>query len=307
MLKGRLDSLQNDKSGYLAHEYMNRSWDALYHIDVARQLADAKLDYACSAVLPGAFWHLCFTDAQQSLLDDVDDAGLRETLKDYIRNTVFREDIFVRGARRMTPQRRLEWLKQFGLASIVRREKASGDFRLPNGEPSDAALYDAVLDVLETGPKSLIELAALPQFAATGMAGVTEVAAMLVSRSKAAPWFLHRAQAESGPAHRMNRCIAERARDEDIYQDMASPLLGSGVPAGEAQRLVYRVMCRQPDDVDQEVLVDAIWESIGEQQRVHAVSGSGDKPLDMERGKDDWVIRKFLALPVPIWRALKML
>jgi SAM-dependent methyltransferase len=307
MLKGRLDSIRSDKSGYLAHEYMSRGWDALYHIDVARQLADAKLDYACSARLPAAFPHLCFTDEQQKLLEDVDDAGLQETLKDYIRNASFREDIFVRGARRMTPKRRMHWLRQFGLASVVMREKASGEFRLPNGEPADAAVYDAVLDMLETGPKSLAELAELPQFAATGMAGVTEVAAMLISRSHAAPWFLHRAHAEAGPAHRANRCIAERARDENLYQNLASPLLGSAVLAGHAQRLVYRVMCAQPDGIDQEVLVDAVWESIGQQQS-SSVADTGDgKPIDMDRENDDPTVRKFLMLHVPIWRALKML
>jgi hypothetical protein len=168
-------------------------------------------------------------------------------------------------------------------------------------------LYDAVLDMLATGPKSLTELAGLPQFAETGMVGVTEVAAMLISRSQAAPWFLHRAHAEAGPAHRANRCIAERARDENLYQNLASPLLGSGVLAGHAQRLVYCAICAQPDDVDQEVLVDAIWENIGEQQR-SSVADTGDgEPIDMVREKDDPAIRKFLMLHVPIWRALKML
>jgi hypothetical protein len=286
---------------------MSRGWDALYHIDVARQLADAKLDYACSAALPGAFSHLCFTDEQQKLLEGVDDAGLQETLKDYIRNVGFREDIYVRGARRMTPKRRMEWLRRFGLASVVMREKASGEFRLPNGRTSDAALYDAVLDMLETGPKSLTELAELPQFAETGMAGVTEVAAMLISRSQVAPWFLHRAFAQSDPAQRMNRCIAERACDENVYQNLASPLLGSGVLAGQAQSLVYRAVCTHQGEADQEMLVNAIWESIGEQQ-ISSVAATGDgKPIDMVREKDDPTVRKFLALHVPIWRALKML
>ncbi len=53
-LQHRLDSLKTDNANYLAHEYMNRGWQPLYHADVARDLAAAKLDYVGSTELPMA-------------------------------------------------------------------------------------------------------------------------------------------------------------------------------------------------------------------------------------------------------------
>ncbi|OYX82800.1 MAG: methylase, partial [Azorhizobium sp. 35-67-5] len=35
----------DDRSVYLAHEYLNANWKPLYHMDTARQLAQAKLNY----------------------------------------------------------------------------------------------------------------------------------------------------------------------------------------------------------------------------------------------------------------------
>jgi SAM-dependent methyltransferase len=295
MLKGRLDSLKNDKSGYLGHEYMNRGWDALYHIDVARQLADAKLDYACAAAPHWAFPDLSFTPAQQALLDATVDLGLRETLKDYILNISFRNDVFVRGARRMTPKRRLHWLSQFGLASIVVRENARAELTLPVGRKVDASTYAVLLDTLENGPRPLTELAELPQFADTGIEGLLEVVAMLVSTHQVMPYFLHAAHADAGSAQRMNQLLAERSRHDDYYQTLASPLLGSGLPSGQIQRLVYRVACEQSDNLDADALIGEIWPILDQQQ------------ANMTREETAWAVKKILALRVPIWRALQML
>ena len=42
----RLDRLADVPIAYLAHEYLNYGWEALYHADVARDLAAAKLEFA---------------------------------------------------------------------------------------------------------------------------------------------------------------------------------------------------------------------------------------------------------------------
>jgi SAM-dependent methyltransferase len=307
MLKQQLELIAHGKLGYIGHEYMSTGWDALYHLDVARQLADAKLDFACSVLPHHAFSSLCFTPQQQALLDDVPDAGLRETLKDYIANSSFREDVFVRGARRMTPKRRMAWLRRFGLAPTVVRETAQPALKTPVGTTTDPVLFGAVLDALKQGPTSLLELAALPQFAQTGIDGLTEVAAMLISSRQAAPYLLDAATIDAGAAQRMNRVLADRAQDDDDHRALASPLLGSGIAASQTQRLVYRAVCIEGGRVDAGALGEQAWRIIDEQQRAGGDTADGGKEPAISRDRILWSVDKILTHRVPIWKALHML
>ncbi|MGI4849981.1 MAG: class I SAM-dependent methyltransferase, partial [Janthinobacterium lividum] len=80
----------NSRSSYIAHEYMNQGWEPLYHADVVAGLANCKLDYAGSAEFSWAQPNLYLNAGQQELLAGIDDPVLRETVKDYLRNTCFR-------------------------------------------------------------------------------------------------------------------------------------------------------------------------------------------------------------------------
>ena len=102
----RMASLARDKAGYLAHEYLNSGWEPLYHADVAGDLAAAGLDFVGSADLALAFEADYLTAQQQALLAGIADPRWRETMRDYLLNTSFREDVYVRGARSMGAQRR---------------------------------------------------------------------------------------------------------------------------------------------------------------------------------------------------------
>lgn len=86
--------------------------EPLYFADVAREFAAAKLNFAGAAPVQDAPAPVPFTPEQQDFLDQVADPVLRETLKDYICNTAYRADLFVRGARRMHPLRRQQWLER---------------------------------------------------------------------------------------------------------------------------------------------------------------------------------------------------
>lgn len=95
-----------DRSG----DGLNRL-EPLYFADVARAFAAAKLDFVGAATpSPG------LTAQQREFLDQAPDPVLRETLKDYLHNTAHRSDLFVRGARRVHPLRRRQWLERLGLA-----------------------------------------------------------------------------------------------------------------------------------------------------------------------------------------------
>lgn len=150
------------RNRYLAHEFLNTSWQPRFHVDVAREMATARLDFAGSAQLVENFEGIGIPRAAQALLETVPSGPLRETLADYCHMRGFRRDVFVRGRREMLPEQ---------------REKAMGDvvlaLRQPRPDPArrkwevmaedfalDPGVYGPVLDVLERGPAPVSALCA---------------------------------------------------------------------------------------------------------------------------------------------------
>ncbi len=106
---------------YLAHEYLNEHWQPAYFADVARKLAAAKLGYAACAELLKNFYNLSLTEQQRALIAEVASPELRETLKDFCTDNWFRQDVFVRGARAISAQRRDQLLSAQTLSCCGRR------------------------------------------------------------------------------------------------------------------------------------------------------------------------------------------
>jgi SAM-dependent methyltransferase len=307
ILKERIESLSGGNDGYLAHEYMHHGWAALYYIDVARDLANAKLDFACSAIPADAFPRLVFTAAQRELLAGIADEGLRETAKDYIANVGFRRDVFVRGARRMTPKRRLALLATAGLALTEARDAIPADIRLASGETIDTSAYATALDALEEGPKTFAELASLPGFSRTGIEGVAEMAAILIALRKACPYFISCAANDPAPAHRLNQVVARCAKDGDRYPALAAPLLGNGVRSTRLQRLVYGALRDQPDELSVDVLIDDAWRTVTEQQGSDSGQASAGATTENTRAEVADAVEEILTYQVPIWSQLNAL
>lgn len=304
-VKYRLDSLMTDKASYLAHEYMNQGWQPLYYADVARDLAAAKLDYVGSAELPMAFPRLYLTPEKQEMLAAMPDAAMRETVKDYLLNTPFRQDVFMRGTRRMTSLRQMEWLQQMGLALTVPREAATHEIAWAFGKMNGREdVFIPILDALATGPRTLAELTALPALNGHTLAGLAEVAALLTASAQAAPYFACSARMDSESAHRMNRAVAQQSSLDDDYQTLASPLLGNGVGSGLVQRLIYLSLCQQLDETDAAVIADRVRRIMAEQGR--RITAPGDL-LELEEAEVRRTVSAILEKRLPVWRQLGVL
>ncbi|MFC7516080.1 class I SAM-dependent methyltransferase [Herbaspirillum sp. GCM10030257] len=305
-LEYRLQTLKTLNPDYLAHEYMNRGWQPLYHADIARDFGVAGLDYAGSADLPMAFPHLYLTPEQQLLINEIPNPVLRETATDFCRNTLFRRDIFVRDIRRMTQTRQSEWLQQVGLALTVLRDTATTTMEIGIGAVSGREdLYIPVFDALETGPKTLMELATLPQLRTQKLSTLAEIAALLTASGQASPFFLCSATMEYDSARRMNQSIAFHSLGSDSYQALASPLLGNGVVAGLVQRLVYLAMCRESIDVHA-IAMDAWRGMLAKGCRV-TKDGIPVESEEASIAELEVIVQAILDRRVPIWRQLKML
>ncbi|QGZ42124.1 methyltransferase family protein [Pseudoduganella flava] len=311
MLRQCLDTLHGDQTGYLAHEYLNRGWEPLYHADVVRDMADAKLDYV-GAADPARAWPELFVDeTRQALLADCPDPVLRETVWDYLHNTPFREDVLVRGARRMAPHRRQYWLERLAVARLVATDDEVP--RPPAVPPEQAALLReqllALRDALGGGaPVPLTRLAALPAFGGMPLAGVARLAAMLACGRQAAFCFTGAADADDAPAQRLNAVLAGRAEHGDQHQVLASPLLGNGMRAGLVQRLVYGVLADSPGHRGEDA--DAATAHVAALLERHARSlppGPRTEELRKLQAELPQTVAAILRLRVPMWRAQRVL
>ncbi|SFF95337.1 Ubiquinone/menaquinone biosynthesis C-methylase UbiE [Duganella sp. CF458] len=299
----RMASLARDKAGYLAHEYLNSGWEPLYHADVAGNLAAAGLDFVGSADLPLAFEGDYLTAQQQALLAGIAEPRWRETMRDYLLNTSFREDVYVRGARSMGEERRAGWLARLGmvLTSVVETVPAPD----PAADDDSVALRE-ILDALATGPKTLAELARLR---CVSLQAIARLAARLAAADKIAFFFLGSEAVDPAPAMRLNRAIAAQSTLGDHYQALASPRLGGGLHSGLAQRLVYQCMAQAAPDAKPDAHdVSRRVASLLQGHFATCIPGSpAEAALHQLREGLPHTVAAILAYRLPIWRTLCML
>ncbi|MDE7064706.1 MAG: methyltransferase regulatory domain-containing protein, partial [Desulfovibrionaceae bacterium] len=95
----RLEAMRGQDRQYVAHEYFNREWEPMTFSRMAEWLSPARLDFACSAFYPNLVDVLNLSDEQRAFLAEIHDPVLRETARDFMCNTQFRKDYWVRGRR----------------------------------------------------------------------------------------------------------------------------------------------------------------------------------------------------------------
>src|SRR5450755_3922832 len=77
-----LEDLGERNGTYLAHEYLNEHWDALYHLDVAQAMAEAQLRYFGSATVSDNFVALSASPEITAMFAGAD-PGMAEMIKDF--------------------------------------------------------------------------------------------------------------------------------------------------------------------------------------------------------------------------------
>jgi len=144
---------------YVAHEYLNDHWQPVYHADVARAFAGAKMTFAASAEPLKNFYNLALTEEQRTVLTEVASEEMRETLKDFCTDQWFREDVYVRGARHMHPALRERMFAQQELA-LVRPPPDIIEIGRPDGSKwrPDPVVYAEGVRALRKGPRRVADL-----------------------------------------------------------------------------------------------------------------------------------------------------
>lgn len=236
-ISGRLSKLKSANRNYVAHEYLNGSWNPLFHTDVAAEMAAVKMTFIGSASLSENFMNACFTEAQRNLINSLPDPSLQETAKDFILNLQFRKDVFAKGVVRPSAVDSSDRMLTARYALLIPRSKCSLKFALSVGEVTGTpAIYDPILDALEGGPKSLKELSLNPRLANVPLSSLVQATGMLCASAQIAAVS---SETRRDAAVKLNQQVAELARTSDTYQAFAAPLIGNGLTVGLVERLTY--------------------------------------------------------------------
>ena len=301
-----LDRMLTMDRRYLVHEYLTDHWEPRHFFDVALQMGSVGLAYAGAATLTENIDQCAVPKETLPLLSQIADPAVRETVRDFAANKQFRRDVYVRGGSPLMYEERYRAWSQIRFVLAVPRDRVVFSFTGPltvlNGNP---ALYAPIVDRLDQSPAGFEELLALTPDYQTRVALLMECLTLLVHSGQVFP-LMAPPCADATPAQRFNRTLVEKARAGEVFDNLASPVLRTGIPVSDFGLLA----------------LSALFEGKGEdphQAAAHGLAilkGLGRRPLKelrpIERDSDaiEFLaehMQSILEQAVPVWRRLGVL
>lgn len=238
-VKARLKNLANKQSNYIVHEYINDNWKAFYHNEIAYELDKAKLTFIGSADILNDIVRINLTAEQEEILLAIDNPSLKETVRDYMTNTQFRSDIYVKGAVRLSPEENeSRWRKmRFALATPLEDIPMTVKGALGETELSEA-VYEPILESLSKGPRSVDSLLEVEEIAKLGSEPLSQALLVLVGAEHLYPCCSEEDdEARTERTRSFNSCVLEQAAHYERLYCLASPKTGSGVKTDRISQL----------------------------------------------------------------------
>ena len=229
LVRTLLDVVDRGQLSYLAHEYMNEAWRPCFHADVVRDMAAAKLDWVASAELLENFSPLMLGEQARAVMARFEDPVMRELIKDLCASRCLRRDVFVRGARRLSPAERDEALGDVMLALVRSEAQFTWEMDVPAGRAAiERGFFGPVVAALAEGPRRVRDLLALPELPRRDNPG--ELIGVLVGTNQAMP-VLARAREPDAIVRRFNSAAARHfVRPDNLNTGMALASSGTGAP-----------------------------------------------------------------------------
>jgi SAM-dependent methyltransferase len=249
----RLGVLKGQNRQYLAHEYFNQDWMPMSFSNLRDWLEGAKLTYACSAHFLDHVDALNLTAEQQQLLKDIPDRMFRETVRDFMVNSQFRRDYWVRGARPLNMVQRVEALRELRFAMALPFDHVTLKVKGVLGEAEmTETIYRPILDCFK-GYRILsfkeVEEAVGP--VGVNLDALAQALLILVSKS-----VLHPAQGDTAiraaqqATRRLNRMLCEKARYSDDVAAMVSPVTGGAINMSRIDKLLLLASAKGSKDTE---------------------------------------------------------
>jgi SAM-dependent methyltransferase len=303
-VKARLERMGKQDKVYLAHEFINEGWEALYVTQAMANFAEAKLTYVGSASLIENRIDLCVPKDLQGIVGNAPDIGMRELLKDYVANKQFRRDVCVKGPQQLSQRDQRQRFAELAFADTTTGKELPEKFQLPIGEialkkETVAALLSAIGGKVCTGSELL---------AAGARAGLREPDTMLmilllVNAGTILPARPDHAEVDRGVSHRLNGVIMEMTVSADTHRFLASPVLGSAIAVPFVDRIIGPDAVKQPQAGDS-VLARRAFERLEAVGQSFRRDGKVLEKTPESIGEIAKLVTEFRELRLPRWRSL---
>jgi len=228
-----VESIAKKDPAYLSHELLNAHSQPEHFVDIARDFADIRLNFACSAFavdhLVGGF----LSETQRRLLQGIADPVRRETLRDFVLNQQFRRDLFQKGdgplsrAEREAAMLSLRFARTLPAGRLILAKLvAYGELKL------NAEHCQPVMAALQPSPLSVVELLAVKAVGGMGLAQLMDTLFALVATGQCAPALSPSEQEDArAGCDRLNLQILLRNDTPQACHVLVSPVTGKGVAA----------------------------------------------------------------------------
>ena len=256
----KFEQMKSMPPGYLSHEYMNANWDLMYFNQIADVMSEAKLQFACSAAYQEAIEEIQFTAPQREWLGTIDNEAFRETMKDFIRNTQFRKDYWVKGGLAMPQAERIERIRDERVVLLNVRANVVTAAAGPVGQVTLVPeIYEPILDFLaDHRPHSIRDLEIA--VAANNIEfGQVMQAVMLLSGLGQVGFAQPEADiaAARPKTMRLNKVLMDRNEHQDSISYLASPVTGGAIPISRIDQMFLKAWAEGEHDPAKRA--DTVW------------------------------------------------
>ncbi|MEO5346916.1 MAG: methyltransferase regulatory domain-containing protein [Magnetococcus sp. YQC-9] len=262
---------------YLAHEFFNRDWECFSFSRIAASLNAAKLHFAGSANPLDHLDGLLLTDEQQRFLEKIPDPVYQQTVRDFVLNQQFRQDYWIKGARRLSERQRHEALRQQRVMLHIDRDRVHLVNNVSPGEIAiDPEQFAPILDCLiDHRPKTIAELEAELESEGLGFCQLLSGILALMSKNILVPVqedsLIGRVKPQTGG---LNRFLLEMSQDSDNIVHLASPVTSGGVVVPRIQQRFLLAMTQ--GEGSPEALADRVWTKLDPGERNRLSQGHGE-------------------------------
>ncbi|PAF42950.1 class I SAM-dependent methyltransferase [Helicobacter sp. 11S03491-1] len=239
-LKNQVDRMKNMDKAYLVHEFMNENWKIMDFMNISQDFSNARLQFVSQASFFSLLENVIYKPEQKELLNSLEHPFFKEYIRDFIHNTRFRKDYWIKGVQRLGIAQQQEMLQEIKVILNIPKEDVKFSINLGFGTIELAEdVYGVLLDILsDHKPKSMAQIQEESKGKFEHLAQVIEAIIILnaldvvseVQKEEIVSKALEK-------THQLNVQILENAKSGNQISVLASALTGEGVEIGRFEQL----------------------------------------------------------------------